>query len=111
MHACVPGTQILLPWLRPVLMADQLVTVSVLGNGPTAGAKGFTWTPDGLLVDYAPPAPSLTTLTSFWSQALNDTAPCGLRDCGVYTGDHYSVVRVEGSCVPSSTPGAVKVGR
>ena len=48
-------------------------------------------------------------LKSYFSSLLNDTAPCAMRDCSVYTQDHFSLVREEGGCLSSTASGAVKL--
>ena len=37
------GDGVLLPWMRPQLMADALQSVTVLGSGPHAGPKTFSF--------------------------------------------------------------------
>eukprot|EP00038_Savillea_parva_P004337 m.136574 g.136574 ORF g.136574 m.136574 type:complete len:630 (+) comp11439_c0_seq6:204-2093(+) len=45
---------------------------------------------------HAPPVPRRTVpLTSLWSAANNDTAPCAFRDCSIYTHAKYVPVRPE----------------
>ena len=95
---------LLLPPFKPSTLASAPVAVRRLTPG---GAVSRPWniSEAGLLVDVSdlppPPPPALVPLGSYL-KLINatrvDRAPCGDRDCSVYTQDGYSAAGVEGWC-------------
>jgi alpha-L-fucosidase len=103
------GTLLLHP-LKPSTLSSTLTAVRRLTPGGPV-ERAWNLTEAGLSVDVSdlpPPEDAPVALGTFF-KATNatrvDRAPCGLRDCSVYTRAGYKAAGTEGWCSPAQTPG------
>eukprot|EP00047_Mylnosiga_fluctuans_P000132 m.187379 g.187379 ORF g.187379 m.187379 type:complete len:606 (+) comp10013_c0_seq2:412-2229(+) len=99
--AFTAGGNTTLTWIRPTLLQDALQSVEILGQGLVPFSLGEA----GLVVSGV--APRQVSLRSYWSATNKETAPCGLRDCNIYTEDGYTLVRAEATCFSSQVEGTI----
>ena len=99
---------LLVPPFKPATLRAPPARVSRLtpaGPAPLAFQLGAA----GLAVEVGPLAQALVPLTTYYKSygsGQADNAPCGLRDCGVYTTAGYAGVGVEGGCLSPSAAAA-----
>lgn len=96
---------LLLPCYKPsTLLASPLAVTRLISTGPPLIVP-WTLTSSGLSVlvgDLIPLTIPLTTYFRSYNSNFVDNAPCGSRDCSIYTSDSYVKKSIEGSCLTSA---------
>lgn len=103
------GTQLIPPFKPSTLKAPPVAVRRLTPSGPQT--LDFSLTSAGLSVEVGslhPPLIPLRTLYKSYSPSQVDNAPCGSRDCSVYTSDGYTFAGMEGGCL--SPAGAAAAG-